>query len=309
LLEDTWTGIIDILKEFATTPRMLLISGISNKAEATEFTNKDVAEIDRVIVEAGNPLLNTLAGRIQVAQDLVQNGLATKEEYLSVLTTGQLEPAYKFENSQQMMIKEENEQLQNGKPVKVMNSDNHPLHFREHSILLNSPEIRNNPDPNDPIANGITKHMMEHLNAWSSLDPRIGVTMGIPPAPQPPQPQSPPPPKESISYKDLPPEGQIQMAAQAGIKLGQPGAVPPMGQPANSATPPMPHGVNTGRENPSGAKAKGSTNIPGLAQNTQPGSAPHIAPPGTQKLPPGSPAINQEALARMPQNLPPQMPQ
>jgi hypothetical protein len=36
------------------------------------FTNKDVADINRVIVEAGNPLTQTLAGRIQIAQDLMQ---------------------------------------------------------------------------------------------------------------------------------------------------------------------------------------------------------------------------------------------
>ncbi len=313
LLEDTWTGIIDILKEFATTPRMLLISGVSNKAEAKEFTNKDVMDIDRVIVEAGNPLLNTLAGRIQVAQDLVQAGLATKEEYLSVLTTGQLEPAYKFDNSQMMMIKEENEQLQNGKPVKVMNSDNHPLHFREHSVLLNSPEIRTNPDPNDPIAIGITKHMLEHLNAWTNIDPRVAAIMGIPPPPQPPAPPPPDKPKESISFKDLPPEGQVQMAAQAGIQLGQPGAMPLPGQPAapaaNSTVPSTSHGANTGRENPKGAKTPGAPNIPGLVKQPIPGSAPHIAPPNQPKLPPGSPAINQEAHAQMQANLPPQMPQ
>lgn len=33
------------------------------------------------------------------------------------------------------------------------------------------------------------------------------------------QPQGPPPPSRSMSYKDLPPEGQMQMAAQAGIQL------------------------------------------------------------------------------------------
>ncbi len=265
LISDTWTGILDILKEYATTPRMILISGLANKAEARNFVNKDVADIDRVIVEDGNPLTQTIAGRIQIAQDLVQAGLATKEEYLNVLLTGQLEPVYQAENASVMRIKEENEQLQKGRSVKVMSTDNHPLDIREHLILLNSPELRNDTDPNNPIKVAVTAHVLEHINQWSMMDPRLGVALGIPPAPPPPM-MAPPP--------------------------GMPSAAPPIGIP----------GQNTGKENPAGGKTPG---LPGVVANIPPGSAPTIAPPNQPPLPPGSPAINQEAVA----NLPPVPPQ
>ena len=260
LISNTWTGILDILKEYATTPRMILISGLANKAEAKEFTNKDLADIDRVIVEDGNPLTQTLAGRIQVAQDLVQAGLATKEEYLNVLTTGQLEPVYKFENAQVMRIKEENEQLQKGTPVKVMSTDNHPLDIREHMVLLNSPEVRNDPNPNNPVKLAVTQHVLEHINQWAMMDPRIGASLGIPPAPPPPM-----------------------MAPSA---LG--GGTPPTGNP----------GENTGKENPTGSKT------PGTVPNTKPNAVPPVQPPNQPDLPPGSPAINQDAAAGV--VLPPQ---
>lgn len=293
LIEDTWTGVIDILKEYATTPRMIIISGVANKAEAKEFTSKDVEDIDRVIVEAGNPLTQTLAGRIQIAQDLLQAGLATKEEYLNVLMTGQIEPVYQYENGLVMQIKEENESLQDGKPVISMATDNHPLHIREHTVLLNSPEIRDNPD--QTIKMNVTKHILEHVNMWSQLDPRLGAALGIPPAPQPPQPAAPPPPKESISFKDLPPDGQIQMAKQAGINLGMPPAPGMQGQPTQAGHP----GMNTGKENPNGAKTPGAPNLPGLSKVPQPGAAPDVQAPNMPKLPPGSPAINQEMAAKM----------
>lgn len=283
LIEDTWTGVIDILKQYATTPRMILISGLSNRAEAKEFTSKDVEDIDRVIVEAGNPLMETTAGRIQVSQDLIQAGLATKEEYMNVLTTGQLEPVYKYENGIVMQIEEENETLQNGKPVICLASDNHPIHIREHTVLLNSPEVRDNPD--QTVKMNITKHIIEHMNMWSQMDPRLGAALGIPPAPQPPTPPQPEPPKKSVSFKDLPPEGQVQLAEQAGIHLGQPvqPAMPGVNPPA-SPVPGQP-AVNTGRENPNGAKTPGAPNLP--------------KSPSQQKLPPGSPVINQVAAEKM----------
>ena len=260
LISDTWTGILDILKEYATTPRMVLISGLANKAEAKNFVNKDIADIDRVIVETGNPLMQTLAGRIQVAQDLVQAGLATKEEYLNVLTTGQLEPVYQAENAQVMRIKEENERLQKGQPATVMSTDNHPLDIREHMVLLNSPDVRNDPNPNNPIKVAVTAHVLEHINQWSMMDPRLGVALGVPPAPQPPS------------------------------------MVPPPGKPGEGTPPGIP-GVNTGKENPSGGKAAG---LPGMAAVVPPGSPPNISPPNQPALPPGSPDINQEANASIP---------
>lgn len=306
LIEDTWTGIIDILKQYATTPRMILISGVANKAQAAQFTSKEIEDIDRVIVEAGNPLTDTLAGRIQVAQDMLQAGLTTKEEYLNVLMTGQLEPAYQYENGQVMQLKEENEQLQNGKPVKAMSTDNHPLHIREHTVLLNSPEVRDDPNPNNPVKLSVTAHILEHMNMWSQMDPRLGAALGVPPPPPPPQPPAPPAPplpKESISFKDLPPDGQVQMAAQAGIKLGQPQApvAPPM--PVMPGHPNHPSNAGkkqpTGRENPNGAKTPGAPNIPGMMQQGSQNSLPGVNAP---VMPPGSPAMNQEANARMAAN-------
>jgi hypothetical protein len=267
LIEDTWTGIIDILKAYATTPRMIIISGVANKAQAEQFTAKDIEDIDRVIIEEGNPLTQTLAGRIQVAQDLVQAGLATKEEYLNVLQTGQLEPVYQYENSQVMRIKEENELLQQGKPVKAMATDNHPLDIREHTVLLNSPEVRDNPD--QTVATVITQHLLEHANMWSSLDPRFGAALGIPPAPPPPM---------------------------------QPGMIPP---PPQGAMPP-PAGPNG--ENPTGAKMPGAPNIPGMVKNVPPGSPPPVPPPHLPNLPKGSPAINQDAAAKMKAMIPQQPP-
>jgi hypothetical protein len=183
VMEQTWTGTVDILKEFATTPRMILISGLSNKSEAKEFSNTDLVDIDRVIVEAGNPLTQTLAGRIQMAQDLLQAGLLNKEEYMTVFQTGQLEPLYEFEKAELLRIREENEALQAGKSVKAMTTDNHPLDIKEHLIILSSPETRKNPDPNNQVIANTLAHIKEHLQFWHTMDPAIAALMNIPPAP------------------------------------------------------------------------------------------------------------------------------
>jgi hypothetical protein len=266
LLENTWTGIIDILKEYATTPRLLLISGLDHKAEAKEFTSQDIADIDRVIVEAGNPLLDTLAGRLQVAQDLVQAGLLNKEEYLTVLRTGQLEPLYAYERAELMTIRKENELLQSGKPVKALATDNHPLHIREHLTLLSDPNIRSG---ENPVAQMVLQHIQaEHMAMWQQLtltNPAILAIQNIPPCPMP----------------------------------AVPGMAPPPGQPQGK--PPAP---NTGKENPNGSKVPGAA--PGtVPPPSHPGEAPPVTPPASPSLPPGSPPPNQAAAPGIGAQLPP----
>lgn len=299
LMEDTWTGMVELLQEFATTPRMLLISGLSNKSEAKEFTNKDLADINRVIVEAGNPLTNTLAGRIQVAQDLMQAGLLNKEEYMTVLQTGQIEPLYAFEKAELLAIKQTVEALQAGKPVKGMVTDNHPLYIREMLTILSSPEART--APNNPVMSNTLAAIQEHLDMWKSMDPAIAAIQNIPPYPQPAPPPPPPPPKTSISLKDLPPAGQVQLAHQAGIDLTGAGMPPAPGAQPPAGAPPAPQGhpkPMPGKENPKGSKHAGAANIPGVMGATAPGGI----PPNMPNLPPNAPPQTQagyEALQRV----------
>jgi hypothetical protein len=316
MMEETWTGIIDILKEFATTPRLVLISGVNNRSLAKQFTGDDISGIDRVLVEAGNPLMNTLAGRVQIAQELMNAGVMTKEEYFTVLRTGQIEPLYAYERAELMSIKAGLEDLQNGKEVIALITDNHPLWMREIMTLLSDPEVRR--QGNSPVIQNATKLYQEHDSMWGDLtqkNPAILAVQNIPPRPSP---QGPPPPGAgdkisiSIDYKDLPPQAQAELAAKVGIPLtpqapqGQP--TPPQG-PAG-APHPGPAGLpgHPGQTtNPNGSKVPGAPNLPNVPQNTP--SAPTPGVPGMPVLPKGSPAINQEAYSKI-QGMtpPPQMP-
>jgi hypothetical protein len=292
LLEGTWTGVVDILKVYATTPRLLLISGLNHKADATEFSSKDIADIDRVIVEAGNPLMDTLAGRLQVGQDLVQQGLLNKEEYLTVLRTGQLEPIYAYERAELMTIKRENEQLQKGNAAVTIVTDNHPLHIREHLTVLSDPAVREN--ANSPVVRNTLQHIQEHMDLWKQAtanNPAILAVQNIPPFPLPPAPPAPAAKvSESINYKDLPPPAQEALLQKAGLA--------PNGQPI-ADSPSAPQGQEKPKgdpfhANPHGTKAPGA----GPIANLRPGEVPSVEAPDAPKMPAGAPAINQEAANR-----------
>lgn len=159
LLEDVGTSIINILQTFADTPRIALITGKSNRSYLKEFKSTDLMNISRVIVDMGNPITRTTAGRVNLAEQLIQNGLiASPEQYIQVLTTGRVESLYEAESSQLLLIKSENEKMQEGQNPLVLRTDNHELHIKEHQTVLSSPETRENPQ----IVQATLAHIAEH---------------------------------------------------------------------------------------------------------------------------------------------------
>lgn len=181
LLEDVGTSVINILRDFATVPRVSIIAGHSSRSMMKEFTGDDLKLINRVTVDMGNPLSRTTAGRISLAENLIKNNMVSNvQQYIQVLNTGKIEPLIEGEQAELLNLKAENEELSESRPVPVVITDNHQMHIREHKSVLASPEARRNPQ----IVNAVTKHLQEHINQWKNTPPELLQLLGMQPAPQ-----------------------------------------------------------------------------------------------------------------------------
>ena len=161
LLEDVGTATIEIMQDYADTPRIVQIAGKRNKGIIQQsFSNKDIDGISRVQVQVGNPLSKTVSGRLAIAQDLLSNKIiTTAQEYLMVLETGEIEPLTQGATSELLNLASENEMLLDGTQIPVLFTDNHQLHIQEHSALASDPIIRSNPEQFGIIA----EHIMQHI--------------------------------------------------------------------------------------------------------------------------------------------------
>ena len=188
LLENVGTGIINLLKDFASTPRVAAISGVRNATKMTDFKSDDIKAINRVVVDVGNALMSSTAGRAQVAENLLQMGLIkSPEKYLMVLNTGSLDFLMEGEMDEMFTIKAENEALVKNEEVVAIYSDNHALHIREHKDVLSDPILRKDPDL---VARALA-HMQEHIELLRTIDPDLLALTGnqsLAPQPQPGQP-------------------------------------------------------------------------------------------------------------------------
>lgn len=170
LIEDLGTGCINILKDHASVPRVATIVGKNNRSYIKEFTGNDLSSISRVIVDIGNPLARTTAGRVEMAEQMLQMGvIKTPEQYFSVINTGQLDVMTEDTQSQLFLVKGENERFVGGEPVIAVMFDDHMLHIKEHATVLSDPELRFEPD----IVQRVTAHIQEHINLLRTTDPSL----------------------------------------------------------------------------------------------------------------------------------------
>ena len=207
-LEGVGTALIRILHAFAKTPRMIEIAGRSNRSYMKSFQSSDLESIARVTVDMGNPLSRTTAGKVQMAETLMDRGmLKTPEQYIQVITTGKLEPTIEGDQAELMLIRTENEQMSEGKGAMAAITDRHVLHISEHKVVLASPEARMNPT----TVKVTTAHIQEHLNLLTTLsasNPNFLIALGqqpLQPAPNgnlptvtPPAPGGPPAPAAPV---------------------------------------------------------------------------------------------------------------
>lgn len=228
LIEDVGTGLINMLKDFASVPRIAMIAGKGQRAYVEkEFTGDDLSQVNRVIVDMGNPLARTTAGKIQLAQDLIQYGIIkSPEQFFTVLNTGNLNTLNEYQQNELLLIRAENEKLAEGGEVIALAVDQHVLHIKEHKGVLADPDLRLDPQ----LVQKVTEHLNEHINLLRETDPGLLTIIGEQPlGPIGGTPPNMPPPGQDMNQTPVGPEA-----------AGNPMApMPPVAQP-NMPTPPPP---------------------------------------------------------------------
>lgn len=237
LLEDIGTGMINILRDFASVPRVAAIVGEQNRTEMKEFSGDDLSEVNRVIVDVGNALAQTAAGRVQIAEQLLQMmpEQLTPQQYINIMNTGNIDTLTSAMNDELSLIRSENERLVDGRiKIQAIATDSHGLHIKEHKSVLSDPQLRQDQE----LTERTLQHIQDHIRLLQETDPNLLAMLGE-------QPLGPPggsPPSQETMQQGGPPQssqGGPQAtpdplaAAQAANQVG---SLPQPAQPAKSPT-------------------------------------------------------------------------
>ena len=164
-LEELFTNLLYLLQKKVTNDRLVEIVGKDQQMYTKQWSGESLKGFHKVVVELGDPATDTAVGRQQMADNLLQYGEISMNEYFQVRQTGNAGIAINDSVSHAMLISREDEMMMEGvKPI-ISKSDLHRDHFKKHKCLLDQPEIRENPLK----AAIILAHMQEHEDMLKML--------------------------------------------------------------------------------------------------------------------------------------------
>jgi hypothetical protein len=156
---------------------------VTVKGEASDrldmVRGEDVAGISKVKLDLGNPLTRSLAGQVQIGQDLLAQQMLTKEEYLEIINGGGIQKILDPATKRSILVQQENAMLREGRVPLVSPTDLHPYHMQRHAAELDSQQARMNP----AVRRAIIEHVNAHKQIWmfyTMNDPGLLEGLGIP---------------------------------------------------------------------------------------------------------------------------------
>jgi hypothetical protein len=166
-LRKTLRHAVKAKNKFGHAPEILSMRGQGKDLMSREFTGKDLDPIDDIEFVETNPLMQTLSGRLEIANQILAQNPQNIKAYFNVLEGEPPKEMYDKELSEEDLMKRENEALTDGEEVISLSTDDHPAHIAFHAKLLNDPRIRLRSDKVQIILN----HMLEHDRLAKETDP------------------------------------------------------------------------------------------------------------------------------------------
>lgn len=206
MIADMGTAIIDRYKRFAKAPRPLeVIAGSGRAYMLKDFVGEKVSGISRVTVEVRSGLMSTTSGKLDFVEKLAMAGdnPAVRDALYRVYKTGNLDSAMLPEETEDMLIKQENDLISRGKAPPVRVTDPHSRHIMAHRQPLANPNTR----MDEAVAQAHDEHVLEHIRMLKETDPALLELIGersLMPPPMPPGEEGAPPEEGGLPASNAP---------------------------------------------------------------------------------------------------------
>jgi hypothetical protein len=215
LIENVAYKLIDNLRKFDPEgERTALIVGQQNKPWLSKFKGQDLLDIKRIKVSQTNALERSAAGRKELAQFMVEQGLIkTPQSYLKVIETGSLDAISDPIVNKELMIESAREALQNGVSMTPILIDPHKELIEAAYSLLSTPEPRQDFE----LVKRVMEFIQVHLDLWRQMPPDLLALTGQQPPPQMPSQQPQNAPQQPQNQPPASPPSQVAKPIEGGL--------------------------------------------------------------------------------------------
>lgn len=201
--------LLDLITRYGETPFLVDIAGIEHRSYVAEFTKEDLSGVQRVDIDQVSPLMQSVAGRLQIVTALRNMPDEDRAASYEMVTTGNTTRWLRTENTAEMLIRKENERLVTGEgglvPVNV--GDNPFKHWPLHYAMLEQLMAADVPDYQAIMR--LQMHLQAHTEQYLQLmNPLVAQFQQIPtPPPVAPNPMN---PRGNMSFEFMLATGQFQ---------------------------------------------------------------------------------------------------
>lgn len=203
-------------QKFADVEQIVNMVGKGEISSVKEFKADDVKAIKRIKIRTQSPMMNTVAGRLQFADGLLQKGLVDAFKYYSIIEGAPIDELFDSELSENTSVQQEIDTLMDGGNVAPLLTDNHPLFIRAYLRLLYNQHVRLN--------SNLTQHVLDMLVVRKDLefqlqsDPFLFQLIRGQPSPMsamaPPPGEQAPPPEAQAMQPPEPPVSDVSQPAE-----------------------------------------------------------------------------------------------
>lgn len=244
------------MAKFMPNTDLAQIVGIKENYAIPSFKASELSKIAKIKVLIGNALSKSPAGRLAMAQDMLNSGQISPSQYVEVAQTGSLKNDVEDITADDALIQSENQNLMQGIDMPVLQTDNHLKHIKQHIVTLSHPDLRKDPQKQTIIM----KHLADHQQWWVTLGVQNPQLLAL------------------ITGSPIPPDVPQPGVVSPGPGQGNPPA--PSGPPGHPPGPPQMHGAPPPPNMP--APPNAAPNPGGVAKNnlvnaSSPGGAADLA--------------------------------
>lgn len=194
------TRTLRIVQDFADPKMVAQIVGENDPDAISAYLTDRLSLIDRFEAEQVSPVFKSAAGRTEIANNMLNQGLVkTPAEYAEALETGRIDTITDPLRQSHLFAESVREALLKGPPVgprpdgqlcvptlRAVITDNPALLMVAAKSVLDSVENRQNPK----IVQATTAYIMDLLLTWRSAPPDLLIALGIQPAGMPADPNA-----------------------------------------------------------------------------------------------------------------------
>ncbi len=167
--ERTMWHAFNAFQKFGDAFQTLRVTGQNSQIMGRKFNKEHIKNLSGIKILTTNPLMNTIAGRIEIAEKIFTIPRSEWGDYVSILDGNPLSNLTKNEVSNKDLILMENDKMAMGVDVMVLATDDHAAHIKGHAAPLNDPAVRMNGKENKRF----TDHIEEHYRQSQIVPPDL----------------------------------------------------------------------------------------------------------------------------------------